>query len=281
MTLLGVIEALRPVHLHSWVFTMHQKSSCNWTVSSVTKVLTAVSRAPGPALCGKREMKTSIIAGATGLVGTELVKALEAKSDPVIVLARRPMPDLSSNTKWLETDFDDLVDGGSLPSCDHVYICLGTTMKKVGSKDAFWKVDFEYCLAVAKRARESGATTLSLVSSVGANAASKNFYLHTKGALEDAITALDFPTVNIYRPSLLLGNRAERRPLEALGIILFRAIGPLFVGSLRKYRGIEVELLAATMVENTNKRSKAPTTSISRKLAAVIRSEPDKFNLPD
>ena len=205
-----------------------------------------------PALCGKKEMNKSIIAGATGLVGTELVKALEAKDDPVIVLARRPMPDLSANIKWMKTDFDDLVVNGSLPACDHVYICLGTTMKKAGSKDAFWKVDFEYGLAVAKRAREAGATTLSLVSSVGANAESKNFCLHTKGALENAITALDFPTVNIYRPSMLLGNRAEKRPLETLGIILFRAIGPLLVGSLQKYRGIEVDLLAAAMVENTS-----------------------------
>ncbi|OUS09129.1 hypothetical protein A9Q96_00165 [Rhodobacterales bacterium 52_120_T64] len=195
-------------------------------------------------------MKKSIIAGATGLVGAKLIKALEAKGDPVIVLARRPIPDLSENTKWMETDFDDLVAGGSLPPCDHVYICLGTTMKKAGSKDAFWKVDFEYCIAVAKKAREAGATTLSLVSSVGANAESNNFYLHTKGTLEKAITALDFPTFNIYRPSFLLGNRTERRPLEALGIHLFKAIGPLFIGGLRKYRGVDVELLAAEMVEN-------------------------------
>lgn len=202
-------------------------------------------------LLEKSEMKKSIIAGATGLVGTKLVKALEANGDPLIVLARRPIPDLSANTKWMKTDFDDLVAGGRLPPCDHVYICLGTTMKKAGGKDAFWKVDFGYCLAVAKQAREAGATTLSLVSAVGANAESNNFYLHTKGALEKAITALDFPTVNIYRPSFLLGNRTERRPLEALGIHLFKAIGPLFIGGLRKYRGIDVELLAASMVENT------------------------------
>ncbi len=196
-------------------------------------------------------MKTSLIAGATGLVGAKLVKALEAKGDPLIVLARRPIPNLIANTKWMKTDFDDLVAGGSLPACDHVYICLGTTMKKAGSKDAFWKVDFEYCLAVAKKAREAGATTLSLVSSVGANAESNNFYLHTKGSLENAIAALGFPTVNIYRPGILLGNRIERRPLEALGIHLFKAIGPLFIGGFQKYRGIDVELLAATMVENT------------------------------
>ena len=196
-------------------------------------------------------MKKSIIAGATGLVGTKVVKALEAKGEPLIVLARRSIPDLSANTTWMKTDFDDLVAGESLPACDHVYICLGTTMKKAGSKDAFWKVDFEYSMAVAKQAREAGATTLSLVSSVGANAESSNFYLHTKGALENAITALDFATVNIYRPGLLLGNRTERRPLEALGIFLFKAIGPLFFGGLRKYRGIDAELLAAAMVENT------------------------------
>ncbi|MDA0222301.1 MAG: NAD-dependent epimerase/dehydratase family protein [Proteobacteria bacterium] len=197
-------------------------------------------------------MNKSIIAGATGLVGTKLLRALEAKGDQVVVLARRPIPDLAENTRWVQTDFDGLVLGGNLPPCNHVYICLGTTMAKAGSKDAFWKVDFEYCLAVAKRAREAGATTLSLISSVGADAASKNFYLHTKGSLENAIATLDFPRVNIYRPGLLLGNRTERRPLEALGIILFGAISPLLVGSLQKYRGIDVELLASSMVENAN-----------------------------
>ena len=195
-------------------------------------------------------MNKSIIAGATGLVGANLVKALETKGYPLIVLARHPIPDLSPSTKWMKTDFDDLVASGSLPPCDHVYICLGTTMKKAGSKDAFWKVDFDYCLAVATKAREAGATTLSLISSVGANAESSNFYLHTKGALENAITALEFPTLNIYRPGILLGNRTERRQLEAFGIHLFKAIGPLFVGGLRKYRGVVVELLAAAMVEN-------------------------------
>lgn len=197
-------------------------------------------------------MNTSIIAGATGLVGSKLLKILEARGDKVVVLARRPVPDLAANTKWTETDFEALTVGGNLPPCDHVYICLGTTMAKAGSKEAFWKVDYEYSLAVAKRAREAGATTVSLISSVGANAASRNFYLHTKGSLEDAIAALGFPTVNIFRPGLLLGNRRERRPLEALGIILFKAIGPLFVGSLQKYRGIEVELLAASMVRKAN-----------------------------
>lgn len=207
------------------------------------------------ALNGTREMTKSLVAGATGLVGSKLVKTLEEKGDPVIVLARRSIPDHATNTKWMKTDFDDLVAGGNLPPCDHVYICLGTTIKKAGSKDAFWKVDFVYALAVAKKAREAGATTLSLVSSVGADDASKNFYLHTKGSLEKAIAVLDYPTVNIFRPSLLLGDRTERRPLEALGKILFKAIGPLFVGGLQKYRGIEVEFLAASMVENATNTS--------------------------
>lgn len=200
-------------------------------------------------------MNRSIIAGATGLVGSKLLKVLEASGDPVIVLARRHISNLAASTKWVKSDFADLVAGKSLPPCDHVYICLGTTMAKAGSKDAFWKVDFEYALATAKRAKESGADTLSLVSSVGADATSRNFYLHTKGALEDAILDLGYSTVNIYRPSILLGARKERRPLEGIGVILFRLLGSLLFGGLKKYRGIDAELLAASMVENASNTS--------------------------
>jgi uncharacterized protein YbjT (DUF2867 family) len=199
-----------------------------------------------------RKMNISIVVGATGMVGTEVVKKLAAKGGPVVVLARQPIQNPLETTTWLKTDFDDLVAGGKLPPCDHVYICLGTTMKTAGSKDAFWKVDFEYSLAVANQALDAGATTLSLVSSVGASTASNNFYLHTKGALEDAITAIGFTKVNIYRPSLLLGNRTERRPLEALGMILFKALGRFFVGRFQKYRGIEAAILADAMVENAD-----------------------------
>ena len=95
-------------------------------------------------------------------------------------------------------DFDEFLDQGHLPDCEHIYICLGTTIKKAGSQESFKKVDLDYCLGFAKKARESGATTISLVTSIGANADSKNFYLKTKGKLENEIKTMGFDSVNIF-----------------------------------------------------------------------------------
>ena len=91
-------------------------------------------------------------------------------------------------------DFDDFLENGSLPSCDHIYICLGTTIKKAGSQSEFKKVDFDYCVSFAKKAREAGTTKISLVSSVGANPYVKNFYLKTKGEVEEEIKKIE-PTI--------------------------------------------------------------------------------------
>ena len=118
---------------------------------------------------------------------------------------------------------------GDFPQCDHFYLCLGTTIKTAGSRDAFRAVDFEYSLAVAKKAIQAGATGISLVSSVGADASSKNFYLKTKGQLDEAIKSLGFSSINIYRPGILMGDRPESRLLEGLGKIVFQVIDRLAI----------------------------------------------------
>ena len=105
---------------------------------------------------------------------------------------------------------------------------------------------------MAKKALAAGATGVSLVSSVGANAHSKNFYLRTKGQLEEAIKALGFSSVNIYGPGILIGDRPERRPLEGLGKILFQVFDPFLLGYLSQYRSIQANLLASTMIDNTD-----------------------------
>ena len=193
-------------------------------------------------------MITSIVAGSTGLVGKNVLNELSINGNKVVALSRKPITDLPKNVEALEIDFDTFVIDGKLPPCINIFICLGTTIKAAGSKDNFKKVDLDYNLSIAKKAKESGAKTLSLISSIGANSSSKNFYLKTKGELEEAIQNLDFSTVNIFRPSFLVGERSEKRLVEKVAIRLAKIIDLFLIGSASKYRSVKAELLAKTMV---------------------------------
>ena len=194
----------------------------------------------------------SIVLGSTGLIGKHLLTYLGEKDLSVIAITRRSIKDIPKNASPMIIDFDEFLDQGHLPGCEHIYICLGTTIKKAGSQESFKKVDLDYCLGFAKKARESGATTISLVTSVGANADSKNFYLKTKGKLENEIKAMGFDSVNIFQPGLLLGTRDEIRPLEFLGQYGSFLLNMFLFGSLKKYRSIEASKVAHAMANSPN-----------------------------
>ena len=194
----------------------------------------------------------SIVLGSTGLIGKHLLTYLSEKDVNVIAITRTPINNLPKNVSPMIINFDSFLDQGYLPNCEHIYICLGTTIKKAGSQETFKKVDLDYCLGFAKKARESGATKISLVTSVGANADSKNFYLKTKGQLENEIKAMGFDSVNIFQPGLLLGNRDEIRPLEFLGQYGSFLLNMVLFGSLKKYRSIEASKVANAMANSSN-----------------------------
>ena len=189
----------------------------------------------------------SLVIGSTGLIGKKLIFELAKKDSEVIAIARRSISNLPENISLLDINFDDFLENGSLPSCDHIYICLGTTIKKAGSQSEFKKVDFDYCVSFARKAREAGATKISLVSSVGANPHTKNFYLKTKGEVEEEIKKIDFQVINIFRPSLLLGRREESRFLEKIGQNLSSFINLFLIGYFRKYRSIKSSNVAYCM----------------------------------
>ena len=197
--------------------------------------------------------KKSIVLGSTGLIGKHLLTYLGEKDSSVIAITRRSINDLPKNVSTMIIDFDEFLVQGHLPDCEHIYICLGTTIKKAGSQASFKKVDLDYCLGFAKKARESGATKISLVTSVGADADSKNFYLKTKGQLENKIKAVGFDSVNIFQPGLLLGNRDEVRPLEFLGQYGSFLLNMVLIGALKKYRSIEASNVANSMANSSNK----------------------------
>ena len=194
----------------------------------------------------------SIVLGSTGLIGKHLLSYLGEKDLSVIAISRRPIDDIPKNVSPMIIDFDEFLDQGHLPDCKHIYICLGTTIKKAGSKESFKKVDLDYCLGFAKKARESGATTISLVTSIGANADSKNFYLKTKGKLENEIKTMGFDSVNIFQPGLLLGNRDEIRPLEFLGQYGSYLLNMALLGPAMKYRSIDAKRVARTMANTAD-----------------------------
>ena len=193
-------------------------------------------------------MTTSIIAGSTGLIGRNVIEVLSNKKQSAIALTRRSIPNLPPNVTEMIIDFDAFEKVGSLPSCNNIFICLGTTIKIAGSQENFRKVDLDYCINIAKKAKESGAETLSLISSIGANSSSKNFYLRTKGELEESIQELGFSTVNIFRPSFLVGERSEKRLAEKIAIKFAKVMNLFLIGSASKYRSVKAESLAKTMV---------------------------------
>ena len=192
--------------------------------------------------------KSALIAGGTGLVGSHCLQFLLASPEyaSVTALVRRgtgiPHPKLREQI----VDFDRLPD---LSRCDDAYCALGTTIKQAGSQAAFRRVDLEYPLRLSERVLAAGAKQFLLVSSVGANSSSSNFYLRTKGELEDALRQLSFTALHIFRPSFLVGERKEQRTGERIGMLLAEALKLTMIGGLRKYRSIRAETVARAMVK--------------------------------
>ncbi|MFT4033320.1 MAG: oxidoreductase [Siphonobacter sp.] len=197
------------------------------------------------------ETKTALIIGASGLVGSNLIfKLLQSdRYDRVISLTRRSMHIKHSKLDERIVDFDHLTTQ-DFAGVNDIFCCLGTTIKKAGSQEAFRKVDFDYPLNVAKLAIAAGASQYLLVSSIGANAQSSIFYTRTKGEIEAAINALGFPSYAIFRPSTLLGKRKEFRLGEEIGKALDLLLSPitLLVPPLRRYKGIQALKVAKAML---------------------------------
>lgn len=193
-------------------------------------------------------MKTAVVLGASGLVGSMLTKGLLQSSHygKVILLNRKSSvlshPKLQE--KQINFDAPDLTD----VQADDVFCAIGTTLKKAGSKEAQYKIDCLYPAKLAGLLRKQGASRFLLVSSIGANAQSGNFYLRTKGELEQQLMALQFPSLVIARPSFILGDRAEFRAGEKIGIVLMKVFSPLLLGGLRKYRGVEASAIASCLI---------------------------------
>jgi uncharacterized protein YbjT (DUF2867 family) len=190
-----------------------------------------------------------VIAGASGLVGGFCLRELLDSPEfaPVISLGRRKLDLSHAKLDQRTVDLAAVYELGDLNG-GAVFCALGTTIAKAGSKEAFRKVDYEYPLRLAQTARRSGASSFVLVSSVGADASSRNFYLSVKGSLEQQLYALGFPSLHIFQPSFLMGHRPESRLGERVGIAIARPLAFLLAGPLRKYRPVDARDVAHAMV---------------------------------
>jgi uncharacterized protein YbjT (DUF2867 family) len=192
-------------------------------------------------------MKTAIIIGTTGLVGSNLLDVLaqDRRFGKIYSISRKQPEQFPS--KAIHIPFDD---GNYVvpPACDVAFCCLGTTMKKAGSKAAFSKVDLEVVVEFAQKTKNAGVSRLAVVSAISADSGSSNFYLKVKGQAEEQVKKAGFNRLVIVRPSLLLGNRNETRVAEDAGKFLFKIFSFAFVGPLRKYRGIHAANVAKAMI---------------------------------
>lgn len=195
-------------------------------------------------------MPTALIAGASGLVGSSLLRQLLAapEYDRVIALVRRPLDLTHPKLVQVTVDFAALERATADLRCDDAFCCLGTTRRQAGSPAAFRAVDHAAVLAFAWAARRNGAARFFVVSSLGANARSRFFYNRVKGETEEALEVLGFRTLAIFRPSLLLGRRAQPRLGERVGAVVMWLAEPLLLGGLRKYRAIQAGVVARAMV---------------------------------
>jgi hypothetical protein len=198
----------------------------------------------------------NLLAGSTGFLGNNILKELGFNKSPTLALGRREIPNLPDKSQELLINFENL-DQLSLSNINHVYLSLGYPLiyhnvmglMSASLKKDFFLVDFTYQLEIAKIAKKAGAKNISLISAVAADSNSWNYYLKTKGMLEEEIIKLGFESTNIFQPGHLTGNKFR------LDIVLADAISiifdPFLFGPLIKFRSIPAKKLSIAVIKNS------------------------------
>ena len=195
-----------------------------------------------------KTMRSALVVGATGLVGSSLVKLLCESEEyaAVNVISRRPLDFTHPKLVVKLCEFDQIADK-DIEFAHEVFCCLGTTMKKAGSKQQFEKVDFEYPLTIAAIAKNRGIGHFIVISAMGANEKALAYYSKVKGKLEAELVKMDFPRLSIVRPSLITGNRQEFRLGETIGDKVLKILNPILFGPLKKMHSIPATQIALAM----------------------------------
>ncbi|OAZ39218.1 NAD(P)H-binding protein [Paenibacillus polymyxa] len=195
--------------------------------------------------------RKAVVVGGTGLVGGYVVRELLVQKEytRVMVMGRRPLDIKHPKLEQALIDWEQPQKSTfALEGVDDVFCCLGTTMKKAGSKERFRQVDLDYPVLTAQLGKEAGAVQMLAVSAMGADPDSRVFYNRTKGEAEEALAAIGLPALHLFRPSLILGARSERRFGEAAATVVMKALDGLMTGRLASYRAIPASFIARAMV---------------------------------
>jgi uncharacterized protein YbjT (DUF2867 family) len=200
--------------------------------------------------------RSALVAGASGLVGGHCVTHLlnDDGYDTVITLVRRPLALQHPKLRQEVVDYENSSEFQRFVHGHDVFCCLGTTIKKAGSQEAFRRVDFTYPTEIARAASLNGAEQFLIISALGASPHASAFYSRVKGDVEAAVSALRFRAVHIFRPSLLLGDRREFRLAERAAILAVKPLSFMLAGPLKRYRPIQANAVAACMVRTAKRR---------------------------
>ena len=197
----------------------------------------------------------AVVVGGSGLIGRKLIKLLLAKPEyhSVVSLGRKRLQIKDTRLKQIIVDFDHLDEHVQEINGHAVFCSLGTTRKQTPDLNDYRKIDHDYPLRMAEIAKRNGMEQFHLVSAIGANASSSNFYTKMKGDTENAIKAVGLSCLFIYQPSILTGERSRKRFAERLAIAAMKIIDPFLFGKLRKYRSIPAETVAMAMYKQSLK----------------------------
>ncbi|MEI6348943.1 MAG: oxidoreductase [Bacteroidota bacterium] len=201
-------------------------------------------------------MKTALIVGSTGMVGKLLTHQLieDPRYQKIRILVRKKID--NNHPKLEQIIFDFNLPDPKMVNADDVFCCLGTTIKKAGSKNNFKKVDFEYPLMVAKFAKQNGVKQFAIITAMGANQKSKIFYNSVKGDIEESLKKIEFDSLLIFRPSMLLGKREEFRMGEIIGSIFMKMFSFAIPS---KYKAVQGEKVAQSMIYFSNQNKQGVT----------------------
>jgi len=195
--------------------------------------------------------KKALVFGGTGLTGSELVQQLSRDDNygEIVMFVRKEVTTAPDKVRQVVIDFDHMEACAPQIQGDELFICLGSTIARAGSKETFFKIDHDYVMQAARLALSGGVKRAAVITAVGSNAKSMFFYPKVKGLVEQELMQLGFETLHILRPSLLLGHRKEFRRGERLAVIISERFPGMYFGPFYKYRPIRASVVANAMIQ--------------------------------
>ena len=199
-------------------------------------------------------MKTALLFGASGLVGSHLLNQLikDTNYSKIKLFVRSVTEIIDPKVEIIKTDFNNLQNHKEDVKGDDCFFCIGTTKQNSSDKDEYRRVELDIPKEIAKIAKLNLVNSFIFVSAIYANPNSSGDYVRFKGLVEEELKRLNFPKLALMRPSFLMGDRKEKRVGEKIGIFVFKLLSPLLLGPLKKMRPIHSETVAKAMIRAAN-----------------------------